>query len=142
MKKLTMLLLALCALPGYAAEITARVTGFANDQGSVKFAMFSKSRQGFFPDKAGQADYVADSVISAGTATITFHNVPEGEYAVFVYHDSNSNNILDHRWYGPPLEPFAYYRAFKVKLMPPAFDEVAFQVTDRDRVLDISLQTF
>lgn len=141
MKRLTVLLLTLLSLPGYAADLTARITGFASNQGNARLVMFSKSRQALFPNK-GDADYVRDSAISAGTATITISDVPAGEYAVFVYHDSNSNYSLDHKWYGPPNEAFGYYRHFTVKLMPPDFEEVSFQVTDRDLVFDLSLQTF
>ncbi len=142
MKKLTVLLLTLFSLPGHAADITARISGFDGDQGRARFAMFSTERQARFPDKTNLADYVMDAAITGGVATITINNVPAGEYAVFVYHDRNSNNILDHKWYGPPMEAFGYSKQFKVKLMPPSFDEVSFQITDSDLVLDIALQTF
>lgn len=141
MKRSILLLLTLLPLPGYGVDLTARITGFANSQGSARLAMFSKSRQELFPNK-GNPDYVRDSVITAGTATITLSDVPPGEYAIFVYHDSNSNNSLDHKWYGPPREAFGYYRHFTVKLVPPDFDEVSFQVTDKEMVFNISLQTF
>ncbi len=137
-----LLMLLLLSLPLCAADITATVTGFENSDGRLRFSMFSKSRQGLFPMETGKADYVKEAEINGGEAIVKLSDVTAGEYAVFVYHDSNNNNDMDHHWYGPPIEAFGYYTPFKVKLMPPDFDEVSFRVTDSDMEITVPLQVY
>lgn len=142
MKQFVIVMLMLFALPLYAADITATITGFENNEGQLRFSMFSKSRQALFPMETGEAEYVSNAEIHNGKAIITIKDVPPGEYAVFVYHDSNGNNDMDHHWYGPPIEAFGYYKLFQVRLMPPNFDDVSFRVSDSDVKIRIPLQIY
>lgn len=142
MKQFVFVMLVLFALPLYAADITATITGFENSEGRLQFSMFPKSQQALFPMETGEAEYVSNAEIHNGEAIITIKDVPPGEYAVFVYHDSNGNNDMDHQWYGPPIEAFGYYIPFKVRLMPPDFGDVSFRVSDPVMKIRIPLQSF
>jgi uncharacterized protein (DUF2141 family) len=42
------------------------------------------------------------------TVSYTFRDVPEGDYAVFVFHDENNNGILDTGFMSRPLEGNGY----------------------------------
>jgi uncharacterized protein (DUF2141 family) len=42
------------------------------------------------------------------TVTYTFPNLPAGDYAVFVVHDENNNNIMDTGLFGRPIEGRGY----------------------------------
>lgn len=142
MKRLALLMLIICSQPLFAVEITAHVTGFENSSGRLRFAMFTKAREDSFPVEFKDAEYVKDAGINNGEATVSISNVAAGVYAVFLFHDSNNNGVMDHKWYGPPEEAFAYYKLYKVKMMPPDFDDVSFQVSDTDIQLEIPLQIF
>ncbi len=142
MKKWHLIFLTLLSTPLYGANLSASVSGFENAQGHLRFALFSKARQEAFPRETDKADYVRDLEIRNGQAQVSLCDIPPGTYAVFLFHDSNDNGVVDHRWYGPPEEAFAYYRIFKVRLLPPEFDEVAFQVKDADIEMEIPLQHF
>lgn len=142
MKTLIWLLPSLFLVPAHAADITVHVTGFEDDSGYLRCTLFSKSREEYFPTKSSQADFLTDTRISGRHAVATIRNVPAGTYSLFVYHDSNGNGAMDHKWYGPPAEAFAYYRSFEVKMLPPGFDEVSFEVDRADLTLEIPLQRY
>jgi uncharacterized protein (DUF2141 family) len=67
------------------------------------------------------------------TANAVF-NVPAGTYALFIFHDANSNNKIDKNFIGIPKEG---YGASKNKLPfagAPTYDENKFLVEDRATV--------
>ncbi len=142
MRKWPLIILVLLSTPLYGADISATVSGFKNNQGHLRFALFSKARQEAFPRETDKADYVQEMEIRNGKAHVSLSDIPPGIYAVFLFHDSNDNGVVDHRWYGPPEEAFAYYRIYQVKVVPPDFDEVAFEVKDADIEVKIPLQFF
>ena len=41
-----------------------------------------------------------------GVLKWTFYQVPEGGYAISVYHDQNNDETLDTNWRGRPIEPY------------------------------------
>lgn len=137
-----LLSLACLSVPAFAADITAHIAGVENGEGRVRFAMFSQSREKHFPQETERAEYLVDAHVNDGQATVSIADVPAGTYAIFVYHDRNNNGTVDHKWYGPPAEAFAYYRRYEVKWMPPGFEEVSFDVGGADIDMDITLQMF
>ncbi len=61
---------------------------------------------------------------SLGNVSVTFNDLPYGEYAVAVYHDINDNKSLDKTAIGIPNEPYAFSNNYKVYMRPPSYDEV------------------
>ena len=73
-----------------------------------------------------------------GITEVSFGNLPNGEYAIALFYDQNSNDKLDTNWMGIPKEKVAFSNA-KMKLFgPPNFKECAFNLKG-DTLLDISL---
>ena len=50
-----------------------------------------------------------------GKATISFSNIPFGDYAAILFQDENSNGILDHKL-GFPNEPMGFSNDWKLSL--------------------------
>jgi len=84
----------------------------------------------------------ASAKIKHKTAVAYCENVAPGNYAAFIFHDENNNGVMDHNWLGLPKEKFGYYKNFKVKLLPPSFDDVAFNVSAQDQTYTTTLQDF
>lgn len=89
-----------------------------------------------------KAQHISEAEIINGRANISLNGIKPGSYAIFVYHDSNNNNKVDHKWYGPPKESVGYYREYKIKMMPPDFEDVMFEYIKSNIKMSIVLQTF
>src|SRR5215217_6567284 len=104
-KKIGFVFLVLCSiqLPVYAQnKIIATVIGFENDKGLCRACLFN-SETAF---KSSKALECVQATVANKKATANFENVADGTYAIFVFHDSNNNGIMDKNWMGIPKEGY------------------------------------
>jgi uncharacterized protein (DUF2141 family) len=106
-----------------AADLTVTVGGLRNYRGSVLIFLWNDSTDmDKFPDPSrvqhrderdGDApcDFPAVSICRRSvtslqdlTVTYTFHDLPEGDYALAVMHDENNNGLMDLGFLRRPLE--------------------------------------
>lgn len=73
-----------------------------------------------------------------GTVTLKIRDIPNGEYALAVFHDANGNDELDTNWLGVPKEKVAFSKAKMRPFGPPKYRDCAFTVS-KDRKIDIYL---
>ena len=93
MKK-QLLTLALLCMSLQAQTLTVVATGLKNDKGEVQFSLYNK--KGTIPDKTLSKYYKMKRVAITGTtAKAVFKDLPEGRYAVSVFHDENNNGKID-----------------------------------------------
>ena len=93
MKK-QLLTLALLCMTLQAQTLTVVATGLKNDKGEVQFSLYNK--EGTIPDKTLSKYYKMKRVTITGTtAKAVFKDLPEGRYAVSVFHDENDNGKID-----------------------------------------------
>lgn len=80
--------------------------------------------------------------IHDGSATISIHELPNGEYAAVAYHDENSNGELDHHFLGFPNEPLGYSGGFEFGLFSgmPSFDKLKFRFSAPQQNVVIHIQ--
>jgi uncharacterized protein (DUF2141 family) len=87
--------------PQQSFTITVTVENSRNDEGKMMFSLSQKD------EFMKGAPFKADSVtINDGVATVTFTDVPAGDYAVLVLHDKNGNGIMDFEPNGMPKESY------------------------------------
>jgi uncharacterized protein (DUF2141 family) len=55
-------------------------------------------------------------------------NLPEGEFAVALFHDRNSDKICNTNFIGIPKEGYAFSRNFRPKLSAPKFEDCKFEL--------------
>ena len=67
-------------------------------------------------------------LVTAETETISFNNIPDGHYALAVYHDENLNGVLDVNDIGIPKEGYGFSRDARSKFGPPSFDRAAVAI--------------
>lgn len=142
MRQTILLLLCLLWLPASAAEINLRIQGFQNDEGRLRFSMFSMAERDKFPMHPEQASYILDTEIKNRRAEIKLTGIEPGSYAIIVFHDQNGNSKMDHKWYGPPSESLGYYRHYTLRMLPPDFEAVMFNLPDSGMNMQINLQKF
>lgn len=65
---------------------------------------------------------------ASGEASFTVGNLPAGEYAVQIMHDSNDNGELDSNLVGMPTEPWAFSNNAAGNFGPPTWNDVKFDL--------------
>jgi outer membrane protein len=137
MKRLTasLLLALLCKISvANAAQISVRVNDAPVD-GVLVFQVYDDANA--FADFRDPISEVRYPVQSSGSYVIA--DVPEGDVAVLVYLDENSNRALDKNFIGIPKEPLGLSNNYRPK-GPPSFQRASFPIASGETVvLDIGL---
>lgn len=74
---------------------------------------------------------------NASPLTLNFEKIPEGHYAIALYHDINDNEKMDTNIMGIPKEPLAFSNAAMGMFGPPSFKKAMFYHKDHT-ILNIS----
>ena len=121
------------AAPIDSSRLTVRVTGLRSDQGRVAIAIFDSS--GAFESRANPLRSALLPVQGSSCEWVV-EDLPAGEYAVMLYHDTNDNGKLDKKSFGMPKEPYGFSNNARAPLGPPPFEAARFELAD-DVTLEI-----
>ncbi len=68
--------------------------------------------------------------IRGGEAQLRFEDVPEGTYALVVFHDENDNGEIDHNFLHIPKEQLGFSRGFRPGVIAgmSSFEKLAFEL--------------
>lgn len=66
--------------------------------------------------------------VNGSTVTCILENVPNGRYAISVFHDENSNGELDTGMFGIPKEGYGFSNNARGTFGPPSFEDSSFEV--------------
>ena len=103
-----------------AAEVRVTVTGLRNGEGAVACALFD-SAEAFL--EAGRQRFGRRVPAATGSVTVTFSDVPPGDYAAVAYHDENANEELDRNILGVPIEGLGFSNGQRPSAFgPPTFE--------------------
>ncbi len=80
-----------------------------------------------FPDCNRDPAAVKRSVGAGQAGSIRLAGMAPGVYALAVIHDENANGRLD-KFMGVPREGFGFSRNPRIRMGPPRFDEVRFEL--------------
>lgn len=117
-----------------SAALTVRIVSARNANGVVRIALF-QSAEGF-PGDASKALRTQPAKIDPQTLSVqaVFSGIPQGTYAVMVFHDENGNGKLDKNLVGIPKEGYGASNNPAKKMRPPTFDEAKFSLTPHQSV--------
>jgi uncharacterized protein (DUF2141 family) len=116
-------------------ELLVEVQGVRSSSGNISVAIYNTA-EGFLKF---EKVYKSDSTRAvAGQTRVRISDLPEGEYALAVFHDENGNDILDTNWLGIPKEPVGFSNARMKTFGPPSFVECSFQLSS-NRTVKVSL---
>ena len=105
--------------------VTASVTGLRSMEGQVIACL--TMRADTFPECGRDPQARAIKVPAAATVRLDFGAVPDGRYAIALFHDENGNCRLDKRLI-LPREGYGFSRDAPVVMGPPRFARAAFDV--------------
>ena len=123
-----------CAGMANALDVVVNITNIENASGEMKIAAYdSKASM-----KAYQSVLTHSGKVEDNTYSVTFSDLPPGEYGFMVYQDLNGDDKLDRGAMGIPSEPWGFSN--NPRLMgPPQFEMLAVNVAKDGQQIDIKL---
>lgn len=118
----TATLLALVAAPAFAEDVTVTLTGVQARGGQLLAALQTRDQ---FLQPAGAFGEVVPNP-AAGTLSVTFRNVPAGDYSLSVLHDTDGDGQMKVEG-GMPAEGWAMVNGASLRAAP-TWDQVKFTV--------------
>ena len=112
-----------------ASTLTVRVTGIRNANGKIRLALYRDSQ--FVEGRQLEIDA---TTLSAKTI---FANLPQGVYAVNLFHDENMNGKMDTNLFGMPVEGYGFSNNPARRMDKPGFDETNFQLNQKEAAIEI-----
>ena len=136
MKKITVSTVLFCSyLSG--ADINIEVQNIKSITGKVSIGLYHKSENFPIISKVYKGVHLD---ISSHTRSYTFKQIPDGIYAVSVFHDENSNNKLDKNFLGIPKEGYGFSNNAKATPFSPSFNDAKFKISTQTVNLKIKLE--
>lgn len=127
MQTILILVLICSSIIGQHGIIKVKITGIEDQTGQISIGLFNSPKD--FPKKnrnsIGKEVEIKDCV-----AEYTFTNLKNGNYAIAVYHDLNSNGKLDRNWIGIPNEDYVFSNYATGSFGPPSFEDAKFELID------------
>ena len=115
-------------------EIQVTITDIDSDEGMLYIALYN-SEETFL----GTRYKSAMSRIEKGNVVVRFTNVPEGIYAVSVFHDENNNQKLDTNFMGIPKEDTGCSNNAKGFMGAQKWEDAKFEIKDKAVSLQINM---
>jgi uncharacterized protein (DUF2141 family) len=121
-----------------SVTLTVQIVNARNANGLIRIALFQNDDG--FPGDASRALRTQPAKIDPQTLTAqaVFSGIPQGTYAVMIFHDENGNGKLDKNMIGIPKEGYGASNNPAKKMRPPNFDEAKFSLTP-DQSIEVKL---
>jgi uncharacterized protein (DUF2141 family) len=120
-----------------AADLTIKIKGARDANGSVVAALYNS--KGSFP-KEGQQYAAFRTKATTGGASVTFHDLPPGDYAVTAFHDANNDGKLDRDATGIPTEGYGVSNDARELLSPPYWDKASFALGSEAKTITVTIE--
>lgn len=114
--------------------ILVEVHNVASKNGNINLAVYD-SDETFL--KFGEVVMTKSTPAQKGMVSLKLENIPDGEYALAVFHDKNGNDKLDTNWLGIPKEKVAFSKSKMKTFGPPSYRECCFKLMG-DKTISIT----
>lgn len=116
--------------------LTIVVEGMDSSVGSLGVLVFNNNKG--WPEDRFVAFRDASIPARQGTQAVKIPDLPPGNYAVALIHDTNSNHKIDKNWIGQPKEQWGMSNSLRAKFKAPAMDKALFALQG-DKEIHIQL---
>ena len=117
-------------------NLTLNISGFENNEGSVKIAL-ANSKEVY--QAKGKAFREATVTIINKNAQYIFEELPFGKYAIKLFHDENNNGELDTNFLGIPSENYGFSNNAKGNFGPASSEDAFFNFDKNLMIIEINL---
>lgn len=111
--------------PPATGSIELTIQNINDESGTIKIALYDSPDD--FP-KQTKAYKVGEVSAQQPQVKYSFENIPDGDYAIAIYHDVNSDDELNFKMFFIPKEPYGFSNNFVPKYSKPKFDDARFAV--------------
>jgi len=118
-----------------ANDINIKITNLSNKNGDVKIGLYNKAQNFSKVDKVYKE---ATLKISSKTLKYKFTNIPNGVYAIAIFHDENQNSKLDKNLFGMPIEGYGFSNNIRPSFRSANFEESKFELNG-DKNINIKM---
>jgi uncharacterized protein (DUF2141 family) len=118
-------------------KITVLLTGFENDQGTVKLCLCCSEDE--YTGKTKEF-CTASKELKDKKAEWVLENMPYGRYSVKAFHDENGNSRLDKDFLGMPTERYGFSNNARGRFGPPPFESAAFTLNSAQTTIAIEVK--
>lgn len=115
-------------------EITVIVTNLNNNKGKVFVALYNSESNFLKKQIKGNI-----SDIENNSCTVIFKDIPDGIYAISLFHDVNNNNKMDTNFLGIPKEDYGCSNNAKGFMGPPKWEDAKFHINNKSIIQLIKL---
>lgn len=112
-------------------SVTVKVNGLKSNDGQVFIALYNSEE-----DWLENVFKGTTSAISEKTCTVVFEDIPNGIYAVSIFHDENNNGKMDKNFMGIPKEDYGCSNDASGFMGPPKWKDAKF---DLNQNLDVAI---
>jgi uncharacterized protein (DUF2141 family) len=121
------------------STLAIRITGFRNAHGTIHIALFRDAKG--FPSDPASAVAAQRLEINPQTmsATAVFKDLPQGVYAVSVFHDENLTGKMEFDAQGIPRNGYGFSNNPDSSYGPPTPDQAKFTVNQAETTIEIKL---
>lgn len=113
--------------------LTVNISGLNSNDGVLLVGLYNAKT--FFLKKTYKGNI---GKINNKKSSVTFVNIPKGEYAVSFVHDKNNNGKMDTNILGIPKEDYGCSNNAKGFMGPPKYDDAKFQL-QTSKTLEIKI---
>lgn len=110
---------------GAPSSIVVEIGGLRSNKGQIMACMTANPKT--FPDCQKDPSARHFTVPALNGETVQFKDVPQGRYAIALFHDENGNGRMD-KMMMLPKEGFGFSRDAPLVFGPPRFGAASFQV--------------
>ncbi|NOX86390.1 MAG: DUF2141 domain-containing protein [Chlorobi bacterium] len=131
----SVLLLVFASCFSQTADLTILFENIRSDSGTLKIGIFDDARA--FKNKKDPVVGVKCSPKKPVTRFVA-RDLKPGKYAVAVFHDENSDDTLNFRAMGVPIEGIGFSGNVKKRIRPPGFALASFRL-EKDTTIAIKM---
>lgn len=122
----------------FAADLTVKVTNLKSTKGEIFIALWDSARG--FPSNNDSA--IERVIVEPEVAQATIKNLKPGKYAIAIFHDKNSDRVLNTNAMGIPKEAFGFSNNPRLLFGPPKFRKASFTIKNQNITKTIRLKYF
>lgn len=116
-------------------DLTVTITNIESISGTINIGLYNNADN--FPKE--EKEYKLTILeVEAVEFTYTFKDLPQGDYAIALFHDENRDDECNRNFLGIPNEGYGFSNNIKPTFSAPSFADTKFQLED-SKSITISL---
>jgi len=115
------------SLKAQVGDLHLKITDIEELSGRIQIGIYNHPND--FP-KVGKEYKIIYLEVDGNEIAHTVKGLPQGEYAVAFYHDTNLDSICNLNFFGIPKEGYGFSRNYRPKFRAPVFEETVIMVGD------------